>query len=352
MNSALARGRSPFRFEPKIEARYEADTASRRNRELVGSGLVALLIYNLFLINDYLIRPEMLSTTLGLRLGIMTPVGMFALWLIHRGQPPMLRETLIAATLPLAMTLSALICYLSTSPFATYDPFSFSLIVLAGTTVFSLRFLHALASTAVSIAIMAAFLFIDPKFVPELKGYALLVVVSTGIFTLIANYRLEASRRHSYLIARRESLRASAALEDNQALTRISLTDPLTRLPNRRQFEDSFAACWNQAAACDGSIGLLMIDVDHFKAFNDRYGHPVGDRCLQQVAEALKAQVRADVDLVARIGGEEFVILLPGADTAAARQAGDRLRQAVEAIGIAHESASDRPVVTISIGVA
>ena len=94
-----------------------------------------------------------------------------------------------------------------------------------------------------------------------------------------------------------------------------------------------------------------MLDVDHFKRFNDRYGHQAGDVCLKRIAESLRAQLRGGDALVARFGGEEFIAVLPGADLLAGTRAAERVRRAIEACAIRHELASTG-VVTASIGVA
>jgi len=89
-------------------------------------------------------------------------------------------------------------------------------------------------------------------------------------------------------------------------LESMSLTDSLTGLANRRYLDDFLQAEWRQAQRVKGSVGMLMVDIDHFKAYNDHYGHPQGDRCLAQVGHCMKSAVQRPRDLVARYGGEEF----------------------------------------------
>lgn len=149
-----------------------------------------------------------------------------------------------------------------------------------------------------------------------------------------------------------QSLRLSAQVfQLNEQLERLSLTDALTRLPNRRAFEASYATEWKQAKREQRPISLLMIDIDYFKGFNDALGHPAGDRCLQLVADTLSAQLRRPVDMGARFGGEEFVVLLPNTEAHGALVMGERIRAAIEALNIVHPSEAGR-LVTISVGVA
>jgi diguanylate cyclase (GGDEF)-like protein len=127
--------------------------------------------------------------------------------------------------------------------------------------------------------------------------------------------------------------------------------DALTGLANRRRLDAYLAEQWQWAISNGAWLGLLMMDVDHFKAYNDCYGHGAGDQCLCQVATALRRTHRREEGLVARYGGEEFVRVMPGADLAAARAAAARNLDAVRAAAIPHQAAPGRSIVTLSIGV-
>ncbi len=137
----------------------------------------------------------------------------------------------------------------------------------------------------------------------------------------------------------------------NLQLEHLSLTDPLTQLPNRRAFERAFDAEWRRARRERLPISLLMVDIDQFKGFNDRLGHPAGDRCLQLVAETLQRVVRRPLDMAARLGGEEFALLLPNTEAAGAARMGEKIRSAVAKLRIQHPTASGG-ILTISVGVA
>lgn len=135
----------------------------------------------------------------------------------------------------------------------------------------------------------------------------------------------------------------------NAALHVMSHSDALTGIANRRRFDESLAAEWGRAARDGARVGVLLLDVDHFKLFNDRYGHDGGDQCLRRVAEAVQSAVRGS-DLAARFGGEEFVVLLPGATDEIACVVAERIRSAVSALQIRHESSPVGGVVTVSVG--
>jgi diguanylate cyclase (GGDEF)-like protein/PAS domain S-box-containing protein len=128
--------------------------------------------------------------------------------------------------------------------------------------------------------------------------------------------------------------------------------DPLTQVANRLALDEAVATEWSRALRSGAPLSVLMIDVDHFKAYNDHYGHVAGDLCLQRVAQALSLAVGRVGDMVARYGGEEFAVLLPDTDASQATIIGQRLCAAVRALRIEHLAAHDRQHITVSIGAA
>lgn len=138
----------------------------------------------------------------------------------------------------------------------------------------------------------------------------------------------------------------------NRRLQELSASDALTGVANRRGFDAAIDAEWRRAYRAGSEIALMMIDIDHFKAYNDWYGHQAGDACLKKVAQTLAAGLHRVGDFVARYGGEEFVAILSGTDVRKAAELAERLRRNVQDLAIAHEASSTADVVTISIGVA
>ena len=136
------------------------------------------------------------------------------------------------------------------------------------------------------------------------------------------------------------------------ALEQLLSTDALTGIANRRRFDAALTREWRRCARSGAPLSLLMIDVDHFKAYNDRCGHQLGDRCLRRVARLLSEAVGRPADLVARYGGEEFVCLLPEVGQAGARAVATRLMAAVHRAAIPHPATPLGPRLTVSIGVA
>ncbi len=158
---------------------------------------------------------------------------------------------------------------------------------------------------------------------------------------------LESNRLYALLVETHKSDRAKAA-----ELRRLSTLDPLTRIANRRAFEETIDREWRRTLRHQTPLCLIMIDVDCFKRFNDRYGHVSGDQCLRAVAQVLAGNARRSGELAARYGGEEFAVLLPHADAEKGRQVAQRICEEVRELDIPHETSTVARHVTISVGVA
>jgi diguanylate cyclase (GGDEF)-like protein len=196
--------------------------------------------------------------------------------------------------------------------------------------------------------------------VQVLRIAALLVLLWAGVMF---------SRRLRAEVALQERLReqiaaANQALEEkvqtrtaeleaaNRQLEALSATDGLTGLANRRKFDVEWEMEWQRALRQGLPLAVAMVDVDQFKAYNDHYGHQMGDLCLKIVAQTLGSSAQRSGEMAARYGGEEFVVILPGLDGAQAYAAMERVRAALQAQGLPHAKADVAGVVTISVGVA
>lgn len=140
--------------------------------------------------------------------------------------------------------------------------------------------------------------------------------------------------------------------EANDKLRNISLIDGLTNIPNRRCFDEALEREWDRMARNSTNLSLLLLDIDHFKAYNDTYGHLQGDECLKIIAKLLKESVNRASDIVARYGGEEFVVILPETTVKGAKQIANNIRKQIEDLRIPNINSKVKPYVTVSIGIA
>jgi len=138
--------------------------------------------------------------------------------------------------------------------------------------------------------------------------------------------------------------------EMHQQVLALSITDALTGIANRRRFNDFLEQEWTRSSRVESTLGLLMIDIDYFKNYNDEYGHSKGDQCLQKIAESLIVEVIRSPDLLARYGGEEFACVLPGVSLEELKSIGQKILDTIRELSITHEKSNVADMVTLSIG--
>ena len=171
----------------------------------------------------------------------------------------------------------------------------------------------------------------------DIATYQLFVLMCANLIGGAGCYALEHANRVAFL--------------ERQRLADVAMHDGLTGLLNRTALDEQARRLWAQATRDKVPVSVVLIDVDYFKAFNDRYGHQAGDRCLRDVASAIRrAARRRPLDLVARYGGEEFIAVLFGADRTHAETVSRAVLEAVADLQIPHVSSLTRPYVTVSVG--
>jgi diguanylate cyclase (GGDEF)-like protein len=176
----------------------------------------------------------------------------------------------------------------------------------------------------------------------------LLVLVAVPVFYLA---RLRLLRRQKAELERLVAERTAEVAAANERLAQLVREDALTGVASRRRFDEALEEEWRRAQRMGHPLGLVLVDVDAFKAFNDRLGHPAGDACLRAVAAAVASASQRAGELAARYGGEEFALLLPGATVDGAQAVAENVRERVEALAIAHPDSGAAAVVTVSVGV-
>ncbi|MEK6668186.1 MAG: diguanylate cyclase [Pseudomonadota bacterium] len=349
----------PWMFFPSdMEQQFQRDGAAARARRFLISGLISLFIYNGFLLADYLMARDVFWLAVELRLLVFTPISLLALYSFHKGALPWLRQAppSIVDVLALlggigAAVSLAIILMLSRSPLIYFYPVGFMVVITYGNVVQRLRFWFAVVFTVVLLGTFVGGVMATPDFPARLLWPISSMVLSVAMFTLSANYFLERDERRRYLLTLRERGLVSELSLAHTRLREVSDIDALTGMHNRRHIQEHLSLLWERARRDGDHLSLLLVDIDHFKKFNERYGNPAGDACLQKVARVLQDSQRRTGDTVARYGGEEFMVVLPRTDASFAVGAAERIRQAVEALQIRHESSTTALHLTASVGV-
>jgi diguanylate cyclase (GGDEF)-like protein len=349
-----------LRFGPALEQRFMEVNATHRLRHMLVTGVVALVMFNSFLFSDWYMVPDVFDLALKWRLGIVTPLVMVVLIMVRLCQkwwlantPPWLVDALgmlgtMLVTLSLGVVLMA-----TQSPQVVIYRAGLIAVLMFGNLVQRLRFRHSLAASTfvVIVYVYTALAWHGPANpYAELQAPVGLLVGVVAFYTLMSNYNLELDERRRFLQRERAQALRLELERTNLNLADMSNQDPLTALANRRCF-DAYLNEWMDRPA-GRHLALLMLDVDHFKSFNDHYGHPAGDQCLRHIARALQSELSGEGALVSRWGGEEFAVILPEAAAADAWRAAERLRHAVQALAMRHEASGVGGHVTVSVGVA
>lgn len=351
IEAGLSRPWYRLKFPDALEAQYQAKTA-RQSGLYVQSWLAVFTLFNvLSLVMDReVFGPEGFVVPLAMTLGVFCPVALAAI-LSLQGRPTMVRisaAVLATALVDIVVVLNS--ARLAPAPHADVYIIIATIVPLVVGLIAPMPFRHCLWFCGASLALYGGLILAFGLCNAERSGLPLLV---SGLILVPLKlcYSREWEARNTFLIGLRVKLQGEALARANVRLTVLSETDPLTALSNRRHFSERLEAAWDLAGERDAWLGVILIDLDHFKLLNDTAGHAEGDHCLVAVAAALQASIAAHGGLAARYGGEEFVALLPDADPAAARSAGEAIRAAVMDLAIRHPGLPAGTPVTVSVGI-
>ncbi|RZK99865.1 MAG: GGDEF domain-containing protein [Rubrivivax sp.] len=358
LTQALAARRASLLFPPLLEQRFNQHVAPQRARAALFSGGFGLILYVAFLVVDWLVVPDVFQLALFLRLAVITPLGLLTIHLVHRHMARLVAvfgpscADWTAAVSGLAAGGTLLILLLSShSPRAYFYHAGLMVVLLYACLVQSTRFKVAVVTVSgILLMHVAAALFAPPM--PEAIKWPMLdmILFAMGV-SLMANYLAEKGHRRRYLLGLQDQLILAELEEAQKELQSLSRSDAMTGLANRRHFDEHLQHAWARASLDGQALSMLMVDVDHFKAYNDFYGHQAGDACLKAVAQALLGSTRRPDDLVARLGGEEFGVLLQNTDPDSARATAQRVCETVAALRLRHARSGTADWVTVSVGV-
>ncbi len=337
--AAPQRGAFRLTFPEALEAEYRASHREAARRWVRMSLLVALSTVIGFAIIDHwvLLGPRVPKSDL-VRFGLHLPMVLVMMVLSANR----FYDRWYQPAIQIAAPLFALgMVYMATQATPEQLPLLVGRLVLATFFFYfmlGLSFGAALRCNAVLIAsyVMAA---VGGVVEPDIAVYQLFVLMCANLIGAAGCYALEHANRAAFL--------------DRKRLTEVAMHDGLTGLLNRAALEGQVRHLWRQAAREGIPVSVVLADIDHFKAYNDRYGHQAGDQCLRDVAAAMRrTSRRRPLDLVARYGGEEMIAVLIGADRAHAEHVARGIREAVAELLIPHVGSTTRPHVTVSVGAA
>lgn len=337
-----------------LEDSFERATAGQRAARLWIEGLIAIGLFNAFVIADYFIRGGNSWFPLQVRLCIITPIALIVNASMRWNPNKIYRESVIAVV-SCAIGLTHL--YLESNKNAAasaYAQVGLIVAVIFANVVMRLQFPYALGSSIVLMAGDLFFVYQDSFLNPSEKLLGLALAICAIVMTVIANYSVNREERLAYLIRLRSDLQSRELSSVNAKLQRLSSVDSLTGLANRHTYEMEFRRLWREAAVSGTPLSAIVIDIDNFKVVNDTRGHLYGDRVLVRVAALLVQGLRGKDDFAARFGGEEFVVLLPEASQTGAMIVAERIRKLVELAGspAIQEPSTTPPLSTVSCGVA
>ena len=329
----LKRGMQGLHFPAELELQFERESSAPRSRRLWREGLISILAFNVFYLGEWLMTRQITDHELALQLGLLTPLCLVVNLLMRFNPPRWLREGSISL---MACVIACSYLYLQVGKGQVAVAFTLVGVIVTAmfaAVVMRLRFYFALVASVVIAISGTAFLLLERslKVDEKITGLALMGI-AIGI-AMMSNYSLEREERLGYLRFLQSEANRQEISEMNARLARLSSTDKLTSLPNRRTYEEQFERLWEAAKQEVTPLALIIVDVDHFKVLNDVRGHSYGDEILRRVGSLLPQALRSTADVAARFGGEEFVVLLPRTDRESAERVAERIRALIEMAG-------------------
>ena len=331
-------------FPARLEQLFEHETQHARSSHLVAVGIlwIALGIF-VALILPAGEGPVPFGMNPAIRLGVVTPILIATLFAIWWGVRPFVRELLMMTACIIAPASMMLGVMLHPGNDLGANRGALTIILLFITVVVRLRFWFAAIACFTLVTLQVG---LPLAFHVAVPGNGVLSLITIAA-TLTANYTLEREYRLNYLQRLRARIQGAQLSAMVEQLHDLSQRDPLTGLANRRALDSLLEELCSQRQR----FAVILVDVDGFKAFNDCYGHQVGDDALRRVGAMLRASLRFTTDRIARMGGEEFAIVLPQTALDAARTMAERMRRSILELQIPHVESPTGSVISISAGV-
>jgi diguanylate cyclase (GGDEF)-like protein len=340
-SSAALQLRSGFRalrFAPDLEPTFRHEQYRQSLNYLRANlGIALAVVAVVLLLNRLVLRDEMSPLMDLTRHAALLPALVLALTVTFLRDGSRLYRPIISVLAPIAM-VAITVAVLGT--WAEGEQRTFTALVLATIFVYFLIGLPFLAAVATNLITFAAYIYgalILSMPVADLTYNAVMLLLAIAVGAVVG-YNTEHTRRTAWL--------------ESRLLDEVAQRDGLTGIYNRRRFDGYLARIWQHGMREHRPITLLFADIDHFKNFNDRYGHQAGDEALKAVARILARAARRPLDVAARFGGEEFAVLLYDTTQEHAAQVAEQTMDEVRKLNIPHAGSTAAPMLTISVGVA
>ncbi len=348
INAELERPYSQLGMASHLENEFRARTAPERLRAIRYWYWIAIAVNVASLALDPI--SHVFEYGLIARFGFVVPIYLLALPLLGRG-PEWLRA--VAATVPSVAFVAASGFLAQMAPPGHSDRFAMmaGVVILFVNITTPLHFRNALAMTIASVGTVIFWPLIYSNYAVADAGFMSFVGVAS-VLSLVIRYRTEWDARVLFLDGLRDELKSARLVALTQALGKLAETDPMTGLFNRRHLVQTLQEKWREAREHNDWLGILMIDIDKFKDFNDTAGHDEGDRCLIAIAGELDRQVSRAKQYLARYGGEEFMAVVSHLEPEPFMAEAETIRRSIEQMGLPHPGLGPGAHVTVSIGAA
>jgi len=345
------------RHEPlpeNLRALYRKDGDHARRAAARQGTWTAFAVYILFSVTDALLIPDVAAYTIAARFSVgLIIIPIFEMQFRMNVRTDWLDITCAAG---LVLAYLAWLCPAMTTAFSqnfSYYMIFGALFMMGANLFFSFQFrLSIITSGIILLAFFAVLFFYLPANISYWAAFGT-YFISCFVFTSYVNWKLNKERYNVFLNALEANLQQKEATERGKALLRLSRTDPLTGLENRRAVDEKLRDYWSDWQRSGSSFAAILIDVDFFKKFNDCYGHQEGDRCLVLVANALSNTIEQHNASIGRYGGEEFIVLVRMEGSGQVAGFAEAIRRTVENLALTHEERRDgMSIVTVSVGAA
>jgi diguanylate cyclase (GGDEF)-like protein len=334
----LAKGFRFLRFDEPLESEFRAEHRSRlRVWNRVAIMVSACTVVGFAILDHFVLSAEHARITNMVRFGMHVPAVIIMLLLTSKRFYERWYDLGIGFVAPMFGIGTVIMAAFSP---AAEVPLVGGRLLLASFFFYFMIGLRFRAAARANLLVFAALViaFLAGTMPTATATYLMFTLFTANIIGVAGSYALEHANRTAFL--------------EHRQLSEVATHDGLTTLLNRAAFEDQIRRVWQQAQRDRQTVAVIMIDLDYFKAYNDRYGHIAGDECLRRVSSALReAARRRPLDFVARYGGEELVAVLYGADKAYGESISRSLLTAVRELRIPHANSATQPYVTVSVGV-